>query len=116
MCSEHFIARGCRDLVESRSDNVERRTLVQQVRLDAVCHGYFDVQVQRDRFGDGFLSPLVEARRRQEPLSSECALHGEALRADGAEPTAGAGEAKVVECRSDKQQLLVEAMLPLASE
>ena len=34
MCSEHFVARGCRDLVDSRSDNVERRTLVQHVELE----------------------------------------------------------------------------------
>ena len=98
MYSQHSVAHGCRDLVEPRAHNIERRTLVQQVGLDAVRHRYSHVEVQGDRFGDDFLSPLVKTKRRQELLGSECALHGEALSATGAQLIAGAKEGKVVQC------------------
>ena len=68
------------------------------------------------RFGDDLLPPLVSTVLRQELLGSECALHGEALRLSGAQASAGAGEPKVVQYRSDKQQFLVESMLPFLSE
>ncbi len=66
MYSEHFVARGCRDLVEPPAHNIEGRTLVQQVGLDAVRQRYSHVEVQGDRFGDDFLSPVVQPLLRQE--------------------------------------------------
>lgn len=103
MHPQHFVARGCRDLVEPSSHDIECRARMQQVSLDAVRQGYCHVKVQGDRFGDDFSSRVLQAMVCQELLGSECALHGEALSVIGVQSSTGGGKPKVVQCRSDKQ-------------
>jgi len=94
---QQFLPRGFGNVATPRANDIERSTLVQQVRFDTVCQRRTDVHVQRDGFGDDVPPAFLHSLLCQEVFGREGAFHGKALHFGSGELRGGIGEADVVE-------------------